>query len=286
METALVLVLAGVFGLILVELALRASGIGAFPLYARGCAAGYRMKPLQSGRFRNRNTWVYDRHGMRSQLDPESLGGLTVVIGDSVVDGGVHVDQGQTLASQLSELLHEPAYPVACQGWSLGNALAGWRSLPGWKQAGRLILVLNTGDFDSVGAASSEWSFPTRRPVLLTPWLVARKAYRSPRIGRLLGNNPPPCRNPAIRARILDEFGQAMREFQGKVILVRYPQRGEDPAAEPFYDQLLAVLGAERTRLVNLVDRSDWGPRCYLDHIHPGPEGLTVLAAAIAAEVC
>jgi hypothetical protein len=281
----ILVVLVAALTLAVTEWSLRASGIAAFPLYRRGCPAGYRMKPDQSGRFRNRIDWAYDRHGMRSSLAPDSLAGLTVLLGDSVVDGGVHVDQSETLAARLTEKLGEPVYPVACHGWSLGNALAGWRNLPGWDRTARLILVVNTGDFDSMGTASSEWSFPTRRPLLLLPWLVARTVYRSPAIGRLLGHRPPPRYDPAFRLGLLEEFSQAMDQFNGQVILVRYPIKDEDPTGEQFYDQLCAVTGTVRGRLIDLAGRPDWGRHCYLDHVHPGPMGLSVLATAIAAEV-
>lgn len=266
------------------ELAIRFAGLTGFPLFA-GSGPDYRMKADQAGRFRRRNVWRYDRFGQRTDQDVPDLSGLCVVVGDSVVDGGNHVSQAETLAAQLGALVPEPVYPVGCHGWSLANELAVLRSLPGWDRAARLVFVLNTGDFDAVGTPASGFSFPARRPVLALPWLVLRKLYRTPAVGRMLGWRPPPRFDPAVRAAILAQFAEAMALYDGPVALVRYPRIGEDPAQEAFYANLAEAAGQSRTRLIDLAGRGDWGNDCYLDHIHPNSQGIRVLAHAIAQGV-
>lgn len=266
------------------ELAVRMAGLADFPLFAAD-SGGYRMKADQAGTFRRRNAWRYDRFGQRTDRDVASLAGSCVVVGDSVVDGGNHVSQDETLAVQLGALLAEPVYPVGCHGWSLANELAVLRRLPGWNEAARLVFVLNTGDFDAVGTAESGFSFPQRRPLLVLPWLVLRKLYRNSAVGRLLGWRPPPRFDQAVRAAILADFAAAMAAYKGPVALLRYPRAGEDPTEEAFYTELAKAAGPARTRLIDLAGRHDWGKNCYLDHIHPNSLGIRVLAHAIAEGV-
>lgn len=275
------LVLLALAVLLLAELAIRLSGVSGFPLFCKD-AQGYRMMPLQQGTFLRRYGWRYDRFGMRDNRDIKSLAGYSLIIGDSVVEGGNRVDQSQTLIAQLRALTDQPVYAAACHGWSLGNELAVLQRLPRWDQARRLIFVLNTGDFDTIETAPTQHSFPTRYPVLFTLWLVKRKLYRDPRFGRLLGWRPPQRFNPAVREAVLAEFSRVLASFAGDVLLVRYPQLGEDPVAEPYFGQLIAAAGSHRTTLLDLAGRADWGPDCYLDHIHPNPRGISVLARCIA----
>lgn len=275
------LVLLALAAVLLAELAFRLSGASGFPLFHKD-AQGYRMMPLQQGAFLRRFGWRYDRHGMRDDRDLASLAGYSLIIGDSVVEGGNRVDQSQTLIAQLRALTDQPVYAAACHGWSLGNELAVLQSLPQWDQAHRLIFVLNTGDFDTIETAPTQLSFPTRYPMLFTLWLVKRKLYRDPRFGRLLGWRAPQRFNSAVREAVLAEFSRALASFAGDVVLVRYPQRGEDPADEPYYGQLMVAAGSHRTTLLDLKSRDEWNEFCYLDHIHPNPRGIKVLAQCIA----
>ena len=263
------------------EAAIRLTGLSGFPLFAAH-PDSYRMKAGQAGIFRRRNAWRYDRFGQRTDHVLDSLAGCAVLIGDSVVDGGNHVDQAETMAAQLAALTGRTVYPVGCHGWSLANELAVLRSLPDWREAERLIFVLNTGDFDAIGSAPSPLSFPTRYPPLFLPWLIARKLYRSPAFGRLIGRKPPIRFVPAVRAAILADFAATMAEYAGPVVLLRFPKIDEDPSLEPFYDELLAAAGPHRSRLIELAGRPDWGSDCYLDFIHPNRRGIGVAALAIA----
>lgn len=266
---------------LLAELAIRLCGVSCFPLFRKD-AQGYRMMPLQQGKFLRKFNWRYDRFGMRDDRELDSLAGYTLIVGDSVVEGGNRVDQDDTLIAQLRGLTDQPLYAAACHGWSLGNELAVLQSLPGWEQARRLVFVLNTGDFDTIETAPTQLSFPTRYPALFSLWLLGRKLYRDPRFGQLVGWRPPQRFNSALREQVLADFAQVLARFEGDVVVLRYPQRGEDPGSEPHYGQLIAAAGSHRTRLLDLAGRADWGDACYLDHIHPNPRGIKVLAQCIA----
>jgi hypothetical protein len=266
---------------LLAELAIRFCGVSGFPLFRKD-AQGYRMMPLQQGKFLRKFNWRYDRFGMRDDRELDSLAGYILIVGDSVVEGGNRVDQDDTLIAQLRCLTDQSLYAAACHGWSLGNELAVLQSLPGWEQARRLVFVLNTGDFDTIEPAPTQLSFPTRYPALFSLWLLGRKLYRDPRFGQLVGWRPPQRFNSALREQVLADFAQVLARFEGDVVVLRYPQRGEDPGSEPYYGQLIAAAGSHRTRLLDLAGRADWGDACYLDHIHPNPRGIKVLAQCIA----
>lgn len=268
--------------LALAEVAIRVSGISNFPLFAKD-AQGYRMKARQSGRFRRRHRWRYDAWGMRDDRDLSSLSGHVVIIGDSVVDGGSQIDQDETLLARLRGLIDQPVYAVSCHGWSLGNELAVLQSLPDWNKASRLIFVLNTGDFDTIETAPTQFSFPTRYPMLFLPWLIGRRLYRDPRFGRFMGWREPLRFNPEVREQVLGAFNAMLERYQGDVLLVRYPQRNEDPAREPYFTALAeACVPRHGGRLIDVVADPRWAPDCYLDTIHPNSHGVRVLADVIA----
>jgi hypothetical protein len=265
-----------------VELLLRSSGLGSFPLFEPAEHGVYRMRANQSGRFRRRIRWHYDAHGMRSDETPGSFAGTTLLVGDSIVDGGIRIDQDETLAATASRLSGESLYPVACHGWSLANGLLQLRELRGWSDTRRLVFVLNTGDLDSIAELGSELSFPTRRPIWLSLWLLRRhlSRYASARFHPRLGRNgvvlPLTDRNEGLRASNLAGFKQLLAEYAGPVFVVRYPMRGEDARVEGYFEELASL--DPRVRLLEAGHAPDWSAECYADHIHPNAKGIAILA--------
>jgi hypothetical protein len=275
MKEALAAVAVLIAAAITLEIVLRYRGIGSFALFELGVPGIYRMKPNQAGRFRRRFRWSYDANGMRNDAAPASFAQTTLLIGDSIVDGGRSLDQGETLAPQAAQISGESFYAVACHGWALGNALPALTALPGWSSAARLVFVLNTGDLDNVVAPDGELGFPTRHPLWLTLWLVRRQAYR--RLGarryKLKGHIPPSEERRAVN---LAKFRELLAEYAGPVVLVRYPMRGEDPRTERYFERLGAL--DPRIRILDLAEAAGWSEDCYSDHIHPNAHGLEVLA--------
>jgi hypothetical protein len=121
--------------LLAVELLIRALGHGAFPLFEPSPQGRYRISPNQSGQFMRRHYWRYDANGMRNERAPESFEGTTVLVGDSVVDGGLRLGQHQTLGALMSELLGEDVYTVAAPAWALANSLVVLETIGGWPRA-------------------------------------------------------------------------------------------------------------------------------------------------------
>ena len=216
------------------------------------------MKADQSGRFRRRIRWHYDANGMRSDEMPAGFAGTTLLIGDSIVEGGIRIDQDETLAAKASRLSGD------------------------WTDARRLVFVLNTGDLDSLADLEGELSFPTRRPLWLTLWLVRRKVsrYFGTRFHPRLDANgvvlPLADLNEELRASNLADFRHLLAEYAGPVLLVRYPMRGEDARAESYFEKLASL--DPRVRLLEAGDAPDWVDECYADHVHPNARGIAILA--------
>lgn len=273
--------------LLAIELSLRYRGFGSFPLFEHAEGSVYRMRPNQAGRFRRRHVWRYDANGMRNDQAPSSFAGTTLLIGDSIVDGGLRIDQAETLAAVAARLNGESFYTVACHGWALANSVAALTALPGWVGAKRLVFVLNTGDFDTINEMGSELSFPTRRPVWLTSWLVRRQALRRFRFYRRARAESQGIASQAVdrdlelRATNLAAFRDLLAKYAGPVLLVRYPLRGENARAERYFEQLKSL--DPRVQLLDVMNVQGWSNDCYADHIHPNVRGLELLAGHLCA---
>ena len=265
-----------------VELLLRLMGFSSFPLFEPDEASVYRMRPDQRGRFMRRHAWNYDANGMRNDRVRDDFVETTVLVGDSIVDGGLRIDQSETLAAQAARLSDQDFYSVACHGWALANVLAALRALPGWAGAKRLVFVLNTGDFHAVARLENQLSFPTRRPIWLALWIARRQLYRRVRFFRRFGQTKNTDLEQLIeeaettRASNLAGFQQLLAEYSGPILLMRYPMRGEDARTELYFEQLASL--DPRIRILEVAEAADWSADCYADHIHPNARGVTVLA--------
>jgi hypothetical protein len=281
MQTASILAVSGAVVALLVafDLLLRRVGLGSFPVYEPSPSGFYRVRPGQAGRFR-RTTWRYDANGMRNDEIPPSFADTTLLIGDSIVDGGIRIDQHETLAKVAAGLSGERFYTVACHGWALGNSLPALRALPGWRAAKRLVFVVNTGDLDVPVELGDEFNHPTRRPFWLMLWLARRHVYRhfvTRRHAKAQAAGSLPARlAPAMRANNLAAFRQLVADYPGSVVLVRYAMLGEDARTEGYFEQLASL--DPRIRILEAADAPGWSDDCYIDHIHPNTRGIQILA--------
>jgi len=250
----------------------RRRGMLDFPLYVADPHAGYRMRAQQRGQFLCRLAWAYDTNGMRAATTPE-MADATLLVGDSVVDGGNWIGQEQTLAARIAALTGEQVYPVACRGWALANELAALEQLDDWRRARRLVMVLNPSDFDTIGVMDDPFAFPTSRPRWALPYLVSKRLGH-----RGTGARP----SPNLRETNLVRFRTLVESYSGSIAIVRYPLKGEAASPDPFYRQLVTARAG--IALVDLMASSEWGPHCYVDHIHPNGQGVEIMARIIAQE--
>lgn len=268
--------------LLVTELTARRLGFGSFPLFEPAEKCIYRMQPGQSGRFMGRYAWRYDANGMRNDEVPADFAETTLLVGDSIVDGGLQVAQDETLAAVLSRLAGERVYAVACSGWGLANIIEAVRTISGWERAKRLIFVLNSDDFDVLQRLNHPFYFPRERPAWLTLWFALRKASIScPPLEAMLTKTDPRDPAPAeLRALNLVRFRALLAEYPGPVLIVKYPARGEETRAESYFHQLAAT--DRRIVIAEADEAADWSAECYADRIHPNARGLAILARHIS----
>ena len=257
----------------------RLFGFTQFPLYSLDSLAGYRMKQSQSGVFRRRSHWAYDKNGMRRREAPLRLERAVILIGDSIVDGGSNLDQASTICEQLGARIAQPVYPVAAPGWSLANALAALPTIKGWEEAGHLVLILHESDFDYVAQASSSYGFPTQRAAFMVPWLIRRHLFirNANRRGALLKDDEFPF-NPVLRDENIAQLQQLIGRTTAEVIVIRYPKFDAEPEYDKFYGEICSAAGAT---LIDLAKNPSWTEKCYRDAIHPNDLGCAVLADVI-----
>lgn len=287
LDALLVLAILGLAGAAGLEAVARLAGLGGFPLFARDPASVYRMAANQQGRFRRRARWRYDRFGLRTDDDAPDLAGRVVLLGDSVVEGGLYFDQGETVAAQIAAATGWPISPVGCHGWALTNALGAMTALPDWDRAAALVWVVNTGDFDTVGEGESELSFPTRRPWWLTLWLFRRHVYRAAPWWWPWGAKSPRASEdlrPDLRAAALHRFAEIATRIEGPILIVAHAKRGQDISGESFFRALADVRPG--IGWLAPCDFAEWGRNCYADDIHPNAHGAVILARLIAAHPC
>src|SRR5262249_11242049 len=107
--------------LLCVEIGARVSGIGDFPLYIQDAEIGFIAAPNQSGAFLRKNDWMFNEYSMASGAYLPSNEDNTLLIGDSIVQGGNPLAQREKLGPQLERLLGYPVWPVGVGGWALLN---------------------------------------------------------------------------------------------------------------------------------------------------------------------
>lgn len=264
-------------GVLSLEWIIRALGIHDFPLFVRDPASIYRMRSSQRGRFMKRHSWYYNRFGMRHMDEPDSLAEAVVILGDSVVDGGNQLDQRQTLAALVAMRSQERVYPVACHGWAIMNELGALTAIPGWQNVKHLVWFINSGDIDTVGQGESEFSFPTRRPTWLFPWLVSRHIYRrNPRWWPWRRIETATQSPPDVRTAAMEKIKEVVEQIAGSIIIVLYPMRDEQNLIDEFFEDVKKCRS--NIEIFCAADIPGWGKECYIDKIHPNAHGVLLLS--------
>ena len=279
MIAASIIVLVGIAAFLVFEWGLRLAGLADYPLYKHVQPEFYRSASSQKGRFRNRFTWQYDHLGMRSSAELESIAGATILVGDSVVDGGMNLDQSETLTSRVRALTGRTVYPVACHGWSLANEMLALQAMPEWESAEALVWLINPGDLDNITRGDDQFSFPTVRPRLLLPWIFARTVKRHASYRPLASNPLRDQINKEFRSKLKSNFVELANQFLGKIVIIEYPMAIEIIPEESFCQNLAALV--EGATLIRLQELPSWTVDCYFDHIHPNSLGLSLLSEII-----
>jgi hypothetical protein len=176
------------------EVAVRWSGLVDFPVYTVDSEIGYLPAPNQSGKFLNKNRWVFNDRSMATEVawNPNKRPNL-LLIGNSIVMGGNPYDQPDKLGPLLQGRLGEgfAVWPIAAGGWSNVNQGVYLRRNPDvLKAADFFVWEYMHGGFSQLSPNRGPYVFPEERP-LWASWYVLRR-YVLPRFIDFNMNELPP----------------------------------------------------------------------------------------------
>ena len=236
-------------------------------------------------------TICYNSVSMRAQ-EPPPPGDATrriLVLGDSVINGGVLTDQAQLATTILHKALGPQVWVghISAGSWGPAN-LAAYTRRFGWFNTDLSILVLSSHDLTDLPEfrASYGIDFPTTPPRLAIEEAVLRYGPRVlPVLGALSEQATPPRRaytaaerNSQGRAALVD-FLRLMQANSKSAYVVLYPTAAEFQAtARP--ERSVEIEEIERLGLpyIDLIASKAWSRSYYRDDIHPNAEGQAALA--------
>lgn len=273
--------LAMVIALVGVELVARLSGATDFPVYQVDKDIGYIPAKNQSGRFLNKNQWVFNELHMGTGRFAPGPGMDTLLVGDSIVLGGNPLPQDSRLGPLLSKKIAGRVWPISAGSWSIANELKYLKSHPEVLTGiDQIIFVLNGGD---LGDDLSHWRCDRNHP-RHAPWSAAWYLVDK-NILRLEDCETP---NPAYTPPRLNWQAElqsllAREEMKGKpVYVVLYPDRSEASNVESAraFDQRMTqqLASFPTTHLISVGTDPRWRDALYRDGIHPTEAGNAMLA--------
>ena len=262
-----------------IELAVRRLHLADYPLFRRDPATGYEPRANCSGLMRRRFRWAFNAAGLRMDHDRPADAGSVLLVGDSIVEPGAHVDQADTLGARLEVLCGATVHPAGSGGWALGNELAFIAARPQLLEAGTVVWLINSGDLVATNQWDNGISHPLKAPWLHSAFLALRFAERlRARIARRLLGPMVERTDGDWRAGLT----ALLPRMAGKRVLwVLYPQRDEVASGTRPLAELHPLL-AGSGRVVEVIAAAGWTADCYADGIHPNAAGRDRLARIIA----
>jgi hypothetical protein len=279
-------------------------GLGDPPLMMADPQIEYLAKPDQDCR-RFGNHVRYNHYSMRSddfpahKADPREL--RVLVIGDSVVNGGVLSDQSKIATSVLQrKLRNELNRPVvvaniSAGSWGPPNELAYLKRF-GLFDADVMVIVLSSHDYADVPTFAPtvgvDPSSPDHRPVLalwegFTRYLLPRLGYRkASNEGYTPATAPAKSADVAWSMAALREMIDMGRRAGLRVILAQHLERAES-LASPLPGHGVIADEARRDGLAPIELGAAFdaarrrGQQPYRDDIHPNDLGQAVIAEAL-----
>jgi hypothetical protein len=258
-----------------------------FPVYDADATIGYIPQANQRGSFMGRNDWVINEQNMGAEVFQPGSQGNVLLVGDSVVWGGNPYAQGDRLGPQLQRLSAAKVWPIAAGSWGLQNEVTYLEAHSSVVEAvDTIVLVLNSGDFESPSSWTCELSHPTRRPPVAL-WYLARKYA--------LNEGCPAEPPPALKVTRRDPLAM-LTDFVGhhagkRVLVFLYPDKAEladESLLAARLDSFVPLLRKTGVRDVISVARDRrWQQRMdyYRDPVHPTPQGNAALAQIIASHL-
>lgn len=274
-------------GGVLAEVAVRISGVTDFPVYTRSEKVGYYLSPGQHGFFLHRTHWYVDREGFNNDREFDGRRPYTLLVGDSVVYGGNPVDYADRVGTVVGSKAKQNVWVAAAGGWSLLNELAYLSQRKDIvRNADHLVIVYDHGDVDGLVPWQGEYTWPTKRPWLMAPYIVKR--YLLPSQDELppVSSSVSQCANSGWRAK-LDEL---LAVYPNQLVLVLYPDKAAIGDAVLWQEQTkdireYAAAHESRIRVVDVRNVPGWSISMYRDVIHPNTKGNRFLAGLISKQL-
>lgn len=269
------------------EMAMRFYGFCNAPLYYNDPYTGYNLVANQSVK-RFGNLFSTNEYSMRSA--PLNDGEYRILlIGDSVLNGGVQTDQ-EKLASTMLEKKYKNEYGdvrilnISCGGWGIDNAVGVFEKYGNF-DGKMLILVLSS--HDAVGTISSRpiagasKSFPDKQYPLA--WIELVDRYLIPGVKRVLKIQSNETVNETNTSHGNEHsegweyFYWLSQDMDVPLIIYLHAEKGEIEAGQ--YDEKGQwIISFAEERGISVVTDIDVAmERDYKDHLHLSEDGQHVI---------
>jgi hypothetical protein len=284
--------------IIVIEIAVRASGIANFPIYNVDSTVGYIPKANQSGIFLNKNDWYFNDKNMPiAQNWDSTIRPNILLIGNSIVMGGDVYRQDDKLAPLIQKRLgiRPEVWPIATGGWTQINEMAYLDRHPEIAgEADYFAWEYMAGSLSGATPWAGEYVFPSHRPIYAT-WYVLRR-YVLPRFFDFSGGSELPVTGQADNnnvAKFDSEVGALVRSANrapaGMIWLyptaVQLDQERQGKEWLPERGEIEEIARKYGLGIVDMAAKPAWNRTLYRDDgVHPNVDGNGVLASILASE--
>lgn len=261
---------------VLAETAARSLGVANDPLREANNITGYIPEASQSGRFIF-NDWTINSMHMISSAEFNTRGDEVLLVGDSIVFGGMRLSQQQRVGEQLDTMLgNETVYSIADGGWGFKNGLNFIeQNIEEIQGTETIIFVLNNADFSAPSSWRCMYDNPVERPFLHF-WFFIRSVFFPACLDETPAGLVVPDYNYLEKLQLIHDTLVATR-----IIIFLYQDKYEfmsDTSLKSQLDDGVFIYG----EVFELIDYSDmWDANYYIDNIHPSAEGAAALAGIL-----
>jgi len=283
--------------LVATEIGVRECGLLDVPIYNVGGEIGYIPRPSQSGRFLNKNRWVFnDRSmGVDANWDPKRHPNI-LLIGNSVVVGGNPNDQSTKLTTLLQQDVGQnySVWPIAAGGWTNVNEMAYLDANPDVGTATNFyVWEYMAGGLSKPAAWSGDYVFPRRPPMYATNYVVRRELLPKLFANNISGLPPVGLTSMNNLSKFEGEVAHLSRTTGRSIsgVLFLYPKEEEYLLAKrglewlPERPQLQSICRQNGLILVDVSHSPDWNETLYRDGVHPTIQGNIQLAKILAEAI-
>jgi hypothetical protein len=276
------------------ELALRLTGLGSFPIYDIDSDFKYIPAANQNGVFMNRNNWTFnDRHmGNAANWSPGKHPDV-LLVGNSIVVGGNPYNQKDKLGPLLERTLGGTfsVWSIGAGGWTNVNEMGFLEKNPDIvRNADFVVIEYMEGGLARASQRAGETIFPAHRPVLLSIYLFERYFLPYLKGGAPVNDSGalPPVGSPdPVQLERFKRFVDAATKTS-KVLIFLYPGPSALINKERWRQVVapaVAICESLAIKCVDIAAQKSWTANLYKDGLHPTVEGNKILADILAENI-